>query len=339
MNMKKKMPKGKMKPGAFLRSIDAALNGSFNVDAAVARTVRMAANLPQVKLFHVKRNKQVTFYKKINGIQKYVAKSSDEIYLLARRQYLLLLIEILKLTGRLDKGSIMKRNQLIESLHSLIEVYAAGNLDLARIVMTPKQYKWYTGEYKQKPFDVEKALAENPSSVHFSTEGIPLKSKSERDIMNSLHDYAVPAHYEEERSIMVQPLVDRLYHDLRENNLLKGNLYYLRGPACYWRVPKELEWMNSPGSIWKAYNPRTGRLYIYNDFKIILASGEEIIWEHHGKCFEFTYRSNAGERVMVLKFTRSVSRRNMIETFEHDVDSREKIAEILRDEVLPRLWF
>ena len=97
--------------------------------------------------------------------------------------------------------------------------------------------------------------------------------------------------------------------------------------------------MNSPGSIWKAYNPRTGRLYIYNDFKIILASGEEIIWEHHGKCFEFTYRSNAGERVMVLKFTRSVSRRNMIETFEHDVDSREKIAEILRDEVLPRLWF
>ena len=129
--MKKKMPKGKMKPKAFLRSIDAALNGSFNVDAAVARTVRMAANLPQVKLFHVKRNKQVTFYKKTNGIQKYVAKSSDEIYLLARRQYLLLLIEILKLTGRPDKGSIMKRNQLIESLHSLIEVYAAGNLDLA----------------------------------------------------------------------------------------------------------------------------------------------------------------------------------------------------------------
>ena len=51
--MKKKMPKGKMKPGAFLRSIDAAFNGSFNVDAAAARTVRMAANLPQVRSLRI----------------------------------------------------------------------------------------------------------------------------------------------------------------------------------------------------------------------------------------------------------------------------------------------
>ena len=166
-----------------------------------------------------------------------------------------------------------------------------------------------------------------------------MKSKSERGIMNTMHSFAVPAHYEEERSIIVQPFVDRLYYELRENNLLKGNLCYMRGPACYWRVPKELEWMNTPGSIWKSYNPRTGRIYIYNDFKILLASGEIIIWEHHGLCFDFSYRNNAGERLMILKFTHSVPRGNLIETFEHDVESREQIAEILRHEVLPRLWF
>lgn len=331
--------KWKIKPEAFLKSIDAALNARFDIDAAVTRVTHMAARLPQIQLYHVRRNGLVTFYKKTDGVQKYVAKSSDEVYLLARRRYLLLLAEILKLTGRLDAGSVIKRNKLIEALHSLIGIFADGNLDLARIVMTPKQYKWFTSDYRQKPFDVEKALAEDPSSVHFSTEGIPLKSKSERDIMNSFHDYAVPAHYEEERSVMVQPLVDQLYHSLRENGLLRGSLYFTRNGVCYWRVPKELEWMNTPGSIWKTYNPRIGRLCIYNDFKIILASGEEVIWEHHGMCSSFIYRNNAGERVMVLKYMQSVLRGNLVETFESDTVSRDKIAEVLYQEVLPRLWF
>ena len=329
----------KMKPEAFLRSIDAALGGSFDVDAAVARISKMAASLPQVKLFHVNRKGNVTFYKKLNGVQKYVSKSSDEIYLLARRQYLLLLLEILKLTGKSDKGHLTARNNLIDALHTLIWTYASGNLDLARIVMTPKQYRWFTDNYKQKHFDVERALAEDPSSVHFSTEGIPSRSKSERDILNIMHEFAVPVHYEEERSIIVQPLVDALYYSLRDKSLLSGNLYYIRNGVCCWRVPKELEWMNTPGSIWKTFNPRTGRIYIHNDFKVILASGDEIIWEHHGLCTDFTYRSNAGERVMVLKYTRSVSRSNLIETFENDTASPERIAEVLCREVLPRLWF
>ena len=97
--------------------------------------------------------------------------------------------------------------------------------------------------------------------------------------------------------------------------------------------------MNSPGSIWKTYNPRTGRIYIYNDFKILLAYGGELIWEHHGMCHKFTYRNNAGERVMILKCTQSVTRNNLIETFEYDADSPERLIEILRREVLPRLWF
>ena len=331
--------KWKIKPAAFLRSIDAALNSRFDIDAAVTRTTHMVARLPQVKLYHVKRKKLVTFYKKIDGAQKYVAKSSEEVYLLARRQYLLLLTDILKLTGRLDEGSVMKRDKLIQALHLLIETYAEANLDLARIVMTPKQYKWFTSDYRQKPFNVKKALTEDPSSVHFSKEGIPHRSKSERDIMNCFHDFAVPAHYEEERSVIVQPLVDQWHHSLRGEGLLKGGLYYISGGACCWRVPKALEWMNAPGSIWKAYNPRTGRISIYNDFKIILASGEEVIWGHHGMCSDFSYRNNAGERVMVLKYTGSVARNNLVETFERDTESKEKIAEILCREVLPRLWF
>ena len=322
-----------------MRSIDAALESQFDVDAAVARVFGMIVNLPQDYLYHVNRKGKITFYKRVNGAQRYIKKTSREIYLLARRQYLLLLVEVLKLTGYSDECSMIKRNELIAELHSLIHIYDRGNLDLAQIVMTPKQYKWYSGEFKQKALIPDSFMPKDSSMTHISTEGVVLRSKSERDIINTMHDFAIPVHYEEERSVMVQPLVDSLYYSLREKNLINGNLFYNRGDVCYWRVPKELEWMNTSGSIWKTYNPRTGRIYIYNDFKILLASGEELIWEHHGMCHKFTYRNNAGERIMILKYTQSVPRDNLIETFEHDAGSPEKIAEILRREVLPRLWF
>ena len=197
--------------------------------------------------------------------------------------------------------------------------------------MTSKQYKWYTGNYNKKYIST--------GDAHQSTGGEYVRSKSERDILNTMHSLAVPVHYEEELSVIVQPLVDQLYYALDKKGLIHGNLYYHRDGVCYWRVPKELDWMNSRGSVWKTYNPRTGRIRMFNDFRIMLASGEIVIWEHHGLCSDFTYRNNAGERVMILKFTRSVPRNNLIESFEHDADSPEKIAEILRLEVLPRLWF
>jgi hypothetical protein len=81
------------------------------------------------------------------------------------------------------------------------------------------------------------------------------------------------------------------------------------------------------------------RKTIFNDFKIMLANSDLMCWEHHGMCSDFTYRNNAGERVMVMKFTRSVPSGGLIETFEHDVDSPDKIIGILKKEVLPKLWF
>ena len=71
----------------------------------------------------------------------------------------------------------------------------------------------------------------------------------------------------------------------------------------------------------------------------MLANSDLMCWEHHGMCSDFTYRNNAGERVMVMKFTRSVPSGGLIETFEHDVDSPDKIIGILKKEVLPKLWF
>lgn len=335
----KKNGKGKIKADAFLRSLDAALAGTFNVDAAVERTGKMISHYPKIRLYHASRKGKVTFYKKTDGQQKYVAKSSDELYALARRQYLVLLNDILRLTGAKDPGSQMRRRQLIESLHSLINIYAAGNLDLAKIVLTAKQYKWYFGNYRKKFFDVEKAKALNPSSIHVSSWGEILRSKSERDIKNVMEDFAVPAHYEEELSFYVRDMVDSLKQELHAEGMLRGNLFHIHKDACYWTVPKELSWMNTPGSAWKSYDPRTGCLTIYNDFRIMLASGEFVIWEHHGNCFDFTYRNNAGERLIVMRFAGCVPRGNLIETFECDADSTKNITDILCSEVLPRLWF
>lgn len=318
-------------PVAFNRSISMAFASSFDVDAALNRVRKKTAALPAHKLFIGHHNGWISFYKRVDGKQRYLSKQSDEVYLLARRRYLLQQLDILDLTNRRGADCQRIRDELIKDLQTLIADFAKGNLDIARIVMTPKQYKWYTGPFKQKQLD--------RSVSYKSVGGVYVRSKSERDIINSLEQFAVPTHYEEETSIQVQPLVDALHHELRQSNELSGNLFYYRNGACRWRVPTRLAWMNTPGSIWATYNYKTGKLTIYDDFRVMLASNEIIGWEHHGMCFNFTYRNNAGERMMVLKFTHTFASDNWIETFEDDVDSPDKIREIIRSAILPRLWF
>ena len=318
-------------PDAFNRSIALAFASSFDVDAALRRVKKIIAALPAEKLFLAHHNGWISFYKRVDGKQCYLPKRSEEIYLLARRRYLLLQLDILELTGRRDGKYPQIRDDLIKKLQELINEFARGNLDIARIVMTTKQYKWYTRSFKQK--EIDKSIS------YRSLGGVYVRSKSERDIMNRLAWFAVPTHYEEETSIQVQPLVDALYHELRESGELNGNLFYYRNGACRWRVPARLAWMNASGSIWATYNYKTGKLTIFDDFRIMLSSNELIGWEHHGMCSDFTYRINAGERMMILKFSRTFLKDNLIETFEDDVDSPDKISETICTCILPRLWF
>ena len=112
----------------------------------------------------------------------------------------------------------------------------------------------------------------------------------------------------------------------------------MRSIGCTWQVPEYLQWMNSPGSIWKSYNERTGYITIFNDFKSMLADNDTVLMEHEGLCDDFVYRCNAAERVFVMLYTKSVSRKNLIYTFEDDVADKSVLESIIENTILPRLW-
>ena len=97
--------------------------------------------------------------------------------------------------------------------------------------------------------------------------------------------------------------------------------------------------MNTHGSIWRSYFPPKGTIVIYNDFKIMLADGTIFIWEHEGLMNFFIYRCNATERVAIMKITHTVDKENILETYQDQIDSREKIIDVITEYILPRLWF
>ena len=242
-----------------------------------------------------------------------------------------MLIDILRLSYSNSFRDNKRRTLLIDRLKDFICACERGNLDIAKIVLTSKQYKWFRGQFRQKSIDPAKALT--------TAGGLHVRSKSERDIANVTEAFAVPFHYEEQTSIYVHDFVIQLEDKLKRENRLRGPLYSFRGGSVHWNVPPELEWMNAPGSIWKTYYPPTGKITIHNDFTVMPADDEVVIWEHEGLMGDFIYRANASERASVMKYTGTVSKGNLIETYEHDIDTPEKIAAIIEEHILPRLWF
>ena len=243
----------------------------------------------------------------------------------------MILLEILQLTGSNRKCDVKRRKYLLKKMQNFITLCERGNLDIAKIVLTSKQYKWFTGQYTQKRL--------NPKDALTTSCGINVRSKSERDIANANESLAVPFHYEEQAQIYVHDLVVQLEEKLKKENNLRGPIYSFRGKGVHWNVPPELDWMNAPGSIWKSYYPPTGKITIHNDFKIMLATDEIVIWEHEGLIEDFVYRCNASERAAIIKYTETVSKGNLIETYERDIDTLEKRIDIIERHILPRLWF
>ena len=316
---------------SFFVSLEKALTNPHDIGSSIKR-LQQALNRTAVgKLYPSNQGNMVVFYTVVDGIQKYLSKRSESLYPLARRRYLELLLEILKLTYSTKKIDIEKRTRLISKLKSFIDSCERGNLDIARIVLTSKQYKWYMGRFRQKSIDINTPFR--------STCGIPVRSKSERDILNACEGLAVPFHYEEQQIIYVKPMVDKLERDLVNKGVIRGHVYSYNNGYIHWNVPAELEWMNAPGSIWMTYYPPNGTIGIYNDIKVMLADEEIIIWEHEGLMEIFTYRFNASERAAIMKYTECVSKGNLIETYERDIDTPEKIIDIIERYILPRLWF
>lgn len=327
-------------PLNFNRSIDIALKAPFDYEAAVNHVEVLRSKLPEGKLYIRRDSNKVAFYRCEGKKQIYMSKKADETYELARRKYLTVLLKNLKFavetryslcsSASAKKLSAEDRNPL-RQLHDLIIMYDEGNLDLARIVMTPSQYRWYNADFNQKKINMYSAVKTNS--------GTAVRSKSERTIADCLSLFSVPFHYEQRRTVEVTALVNALKHRLKDTGFSGGGSTYYASGTCYWNVPKELEWINTPGSVWRSYNNRTGSLVMFNDFTTIATNGEEIVWEHEGMCDDFIYRCNASERISILQYTNTVPRRNIIVTYEDDTNDPEKLIDIIKRDILPRLWF
>lgn len=324
---------------AFEKSIRTSLSLAFDYDAACRRVAGRLNNLPEGNIYIRKDRNQTAFYEIEHKKQKYLSKKSDRTYLLARKKYLEKLQKILDII-RLHRSPLSEADScdyysdiepLKDELVNLIYSFSAGNLDVARIVMTPAQYKWYTGKFIQKKNDYSVSRTTN-NDIH-------VRSKSEQDIGNIAEELGAFYHYEERMRIDVRELVQSLSESLKKANIPISRLYNYNNNSCHWNVPIALEWMNSSGSIWRAYNDRTGKITIYNDFKFMLADSEIIIWEHSGLADKFKYRCNASEREYVLEYTKTVRRSNYINTFEDDIKTDAYIIQIIKEKILPRLWF
>ena len=209
--------------------------------------------------------------------------------------------------------------------------FERGNLDIARIVLTDKQYKWLPNPFEQKRIDSAKALK--------TASGLYVRSKSERDIINAYDYWAVPHHYEERQLIYVKPLIDTLEEELQQMGFRADRLYTFGSYDTRWNVPPELEVMNARGSIWRSYYPPKGTIKIFNDIKTMFADGTFFIHEHEGMMNLFSYRYHASERASVMKYTRTVDNAHFLETYEQDIDTAEKVTGVIKRHLLPRIWF
>ena len=166
-----------------------------------------------------------------------------------------------------------------------------------------------------------------------------MRSKSEQNIGNVLWDFAVPIHYEERLTINVQKLVENLAADIEKENHSITNLHYISHGSCWWNLPKEYSGMNASGSLWHTYDYRTGCVHIHPDYTIMLADGTLVFWEHEGLFAKYPYRANASERICIMRYPGGIPMQNIIETTEVEGNNRDALEEIIKTQILPRLWF
>lgn len=320
-------------PDNFISSLRIAICTHPDPKDSIKRIRGIISKLPQAPLYVTRDHGWVCFYEGTETGKTYLRKRSDKLYLLARNRYL---HELMKtLLFRIDYGydSPKCANQF-EQLAKLIRDFANGNLDIARIALTPKQYNWFTGSYRQKPLSPVDGI-----DTLLIAQGVNVRSKSEQNVGNTLWKFAVPNHYEEQLRINVQRLVDELTSDLTKANQLKSNLFYYHGGSCFWNVPAELQFMNSSGSVWHTYDYKTGCITMHPDFTIMLFDGSLVYWEHEGLFVKITYRVNAMERISIMRLSNDINPNSIIETTERESNNYEALEEIIRTRIIPNLWF
>ena len=318
---------------ALIRSLRCSFESIVYPSQTVGSIRKRVAKLLPGYLRVLHDGKYIRFYERIDNKKVFLKKDSDRLYLLARKRYLTEVLEIMMiLSGSTTESSGFEHqyNKLVE----LINDFAKGNLDLARIAFTPAQYKWYTGKYRRKGISTDT----NKETMKTGY-GDSVRSKSEQSIANALWGFAIPCHYEEKLLIDVQPIVDRMTFDLKTQGWREKNVFYYRGGSCYWNIPNELQFMNVPGSIWHTYDYRSGHITIYPDFTIMLADGTRLYWEHEGLLDQIVYRVNAIDRVFIMRSAGNIDPLSIIETEEKDSVDPSALDKIIRTRVIPGLWF
>lgn len=226
------MTKQLFDPDAVRLSISLALEQVFDYEESIKRVNGFLANLPKGKLAVWKDRSVVSFYLVSEKRKKYISKSSPELIKLCRQNYLKLVLRTLELKSELTSASSSKKicdihrefDKAKAQIDSFLERCSIGGIDIAQVVLSIKQYKWFTHRYLKKVI--------NPEIAYSTEHNVLVRSKSERDIGNMYEALAVPYHYEEQLSVYVYPLVEQLENTLREKNQLNGYLCYRKNNKC-----------------------------------------------------------------------------------------------------------
>lgn len=287
-------------------------------------------HLPDGTLHIKHRNTHTIFTHYISkGNEHNINKQFRLIHQLARKKYLTRLIPLLEAESDISVPATEIR-KLKKRVDELLNQYKNAGLQLTQITLTPKQYQWMHEKYRSNPSHRENLKYATPS-------GILLRSKSERLIGERYEFIGAPYRYEMPMEINVSKLVacmEKYFY-----GQLRGQPLYFLDPYgyCVWNVPDEFQWMNYQGSVWRLYNPKTGTITIYPDFTSLTIDNELIIHEHEGVCDDPRYRSNASERVFLMRHSGAVREENLIVTFERDLEDINVLTEMLERRVLSRI--
>lgn len=132
-----------------------------------------------------KKNGKVYFLERINGKQHGITSDMSRVYALARHDYLSHLLNDLH-----SDNEDVWRNKLT----SLLSAFESVNLDMRRILFTPRQYKWAS-----KPQSQNRKYTE---ALKYKTRnGVLVRSKSEQIIGNILEEFCISYRYEPEMII------------------------------------------------------------------------------------------------------------------------------------------
>lgn len=320
----------------FRRSILEALSCNCDFETSVRRLRGRISNITPGTLYVRRTKSNVWFYERKQSSETYLRKSENRIYELAQKEYMEKLIEVLQLRRKFDFDHEFFASAF-EEMIDLLETFEFGKLDISRIVYSPKQYAWFNSPRHRKllhnsAYDVDDS--------RITSRGVHVRSKSEKAIADALESYGVNYIYESKFVINVQPFVDSLCVELQKAGIPASKKpYYYSNGVCYWSVPSCFDFMNLPGSLWHTYDARSGTVTIYPDFTIMLNDGSLFVWEHDGLIDQTAYRSNAGERLFAMNVCSSLSRENILTSYEKDITDAKALQSLVMNYVLKRLWF